>query len=113
MIPYLYTGRKICTHCKQPFEFDTRLTKRVRTCAPCKKEVARLAYERVNARVKKQRTQVDTLSLERLAVRTYAEVGAMMDPPMSAEAVRKVELKAFEKLRKRFAHIGRELFHGE
>lgn len=110
MIPYLYVGRKTCTHCKKPFEFDTRLGKRVRTCTPCKKEVAKKAYQRVNARVKRLRTEVDSLSLERLAVRTYAEVGAMMVPPMTAEAVRKIELKALEKLRKNFADVGKELF---
>lgn len=113
MIPFLYLGRKTCTHCGKPFEFDTRLTKRVRTCDPCKKQVAKQAYQRVNARVKKLRTEVDTSSLERLAVRTYAEVGAMMVPPMTAEAVRKIEMKALEKLRKNFAKVGRELFHGE
>lgn len=110
VIPYLYLGRKTCTHCGKPFEFDTRLTRRVRTCAPCKKEVAKAAYQRVNARVKQQRTEVIPLELERLAVRTYEQVGAMMVPPMTAEAVRRVELGAFAKLRKRFAHIGKELF---
>lgn len=113
MIPFAYLGRKTCTHCKKPFEFDTRLGKRVRTCTPCKKEVAKRAYQRVNARVKRLRTEVDSLSLERLAVRTYAEVGAMMVPPLSEETVRRIEMKALEKLRKNFARIGEELFHGK
>lgn len=104
MIPYAYLGRKTCGRCNKLFEFDVRLVKRTPSvCADCKQagEATR------QARIKTQKAQTDCVALERLAIRTHAEVGVLMG--LSAEMVRKLELRALDKIRKRFGWLKAEL----
>lgn len=103
MIPYQHLGVTTCQVCARRLEFDRRTAKRPRVCPACKRQREKTRQQRV----KTQCAATDCVALERLAIRTHAEVGALMG--ISAEMVRKVELGALEKLRRRFGALKREL----
>jgi hypothetical protein len=104
MIPFISLGVTACAICKCRFEFDVRLVKRTpRVCAECKRAGLAAREKARHAVIKERSASVDVKMLERLAVRSYQEVGDLVG--LSAESVRKVEHRALEKLRKNFVAL--------
>jgi hypothetical protein len=91
-----------CKRCSVNFSFDRDLFKWKRYCAPCEPLVLK---EREDARRARRKTEKKELlggiDLEHIAVRTHAEVGAMLG--ITGEAVRLIEHTALIKVRKALA----------
>lgn len=104
MIPYLQSRWSKCSTCTKPFEYDFMLVKKApRVCAGCKKVGLARRQQAVRKVVKERSASVDVKLLEKLAVRSYQEVGDLVG--LSAEQVRKVEQAALAKLKRQFAAL--------
>lgn len=105
MIPYANLGVTACATCKCRLEFDLTLglRRKPKLCAPCKATALAARETARRKAVKECSASVDVSLLERLAVRSYQEVGDLVG--LSAESVRKVEQRALEKLSKQFAAL--------
>lgn len=104
MIDYFNARWSKCNTCAKPFEYDMTLVKRApRVCAVCKKSGLARRQQAVRKIVKEHSAAVDVKLLERLAVRSYQEVGDLVG--LSAEQVRKIEQAALVKLRRSFAAL--------
>jgi hypothetical protein len=104
MIPYHHLGVTECHACKKRLEYDVTLCKKKPRLHPeCK--AARLAAREAARReqVKQRNADCKPDLLEKLAVRSYAEVGEMVG--LSAERVRNIEQAALQKLRNKFAAL--------
>ena len=91
-----------CKRCSQSFSFDTATFKWKRYCSPCEPLVLK---ERDDARRERRKTEkrelLGSIDLEHIAIRTHAEVGAMLG--ITGEAVRLIEHTALIKVRKALA----------
>lgn len=104
MIDYLNMRWSKCTTCTKSFEYDFTLVKKApRVCASCKKVGLVRRQQAVRKVVKERSASVDVKLLEKLAVRSYQEVGDLVG--LSAEQVRKVEQAALVKLQRNFAAL--------
>jgi hypothetical protein len=104
MIPYLFLRTSYCVSCSARIDFDARLVKRaVRVCSECKRLGLAAREKARRAAVKERSASVDVKMLERLAVRSYQEVGDLVG--LSAESIRKIEQAALDKLAKNFAAL--------
>lgn len=91
-----------CKRCHMNFSFPADVFKWKRYCEPCEPLVLK---ERDDARRARRKTEKQELlggiDLEHIAIRTHAEVGAMLG--ISGEAVRLIEHTALIKVRKALA----------
>lgn len=105
MIPFIKLGVTACAKCGHRIEFDITLglRRKPKLCAPCKGAALAAREKARRAAVKERSASVDVKLLERLAVRSYEEVGQLVG--LSAESVRKIEQAALEKLQRNFAAL--------
>lgn len=91
-----------CKRCSISFSFDGTVFKWRRYCEPCEPLVLK---ERDEARRERRKTEkrelLGGIDLEHIAIRTHAEVGALLG--ISGEAVRIIEHTALIKVRKALA----------
>lgn len=91
-----------CKRCSVNFSFDNDVFKWKRYCLACEPIVlVERDTARRERRKKEKRELLGSIDLEHIAIRTHAEVGAMLG--ISGEAVRLLEHTALVKVRKALA----------